>query len=133
VRSLPLAAALLAVLALALGACGGDDEPAAERRPKAPELTVPETEPATATTEYSPPTSSPAPSTRSPAPTRTTSPDQGDSGDSGDEASGDGSSGGTPAPSSPQPDDPTNDTAPPAGIPAERFERFCEANPGACD
>jgi hypothetical protein len=61
--------------------------------------------------------------------------DQGTTGDSG------GSGGGTveQSPESPsggaQPpteDTPQNDTPPPTGSPAERFERFCEQNPGAC-
>ena len=37
-------------------------------------------------------------------------------------------SGGTQAPQ----DSPQNDTPPPSGSPAERFEQFCEENPGAC-
>ena len=42
--------------------------------------------------------------------------------------------GGTPAPEGePAPDTPENDTPPPAGSPAERFEEFCNDNPGACD
>jgi hypothetical protein len=36
--------------------------------------------------------------------------------------------GGTPAPQ----DSPQNDTPPPSGSPAERFEQFCAENPGAC-
>jgi len=39
-----------------------------------------------------------------------------------------GGSGGTDAPQ----DSPQNDTPPPSGSPAERFEQFCEENPGAC-
>jgi len=42
---------------------------------------------------------------------------------------GGGGSGGTPAP--PQ-DSPQNDTPPPSGSPAEKFEQFCQENPGAC-
>jgi hypothetical protein len=41
---------------------------------------------------------------------------------------GGGDSGGTPAPD----DSPQNDTPPPSGSPAERFEQFCQENPGAC-
>jgi hypothetical protein len=39
-----------------------------------------------------------------------------------------GETGGTQAPQ----DSPQNDTPPPSGSPAERFEQFCEENPGAC-
>jgi hypothetical protein len=39
-----------------------------------------------------------------------------------------GDTGGTQAPQ----DSPQTDTPPPSGSPAERFERFCEENPGAC-
>ena len=49
---------------------------------------------------------------------------------------GDGDSsddGGIPAPEAEPPaDTPENDTPPPPGSPAERFEEFCEENPGAC-
>jgi hypothetical protein len=52
-------------------------------------------------------------------------------------------SGGTPAPAEPPAtggsggttgpqDSPQNDTPPPSGSPAERFEQFCQENPGAC-
>jgi hypothetical protein len=40
----------------------------------------------------------------------------------------DDGSGGTQAPQ----DSPQNDTPPPSGSPAERFEQFCQENPGAC-
>ena len=43
-------------------------------------------------------------------------------------ATGGGDSGGTAAPD----DSPQNDTPPPSGSPAERFEQFCQENPGAC-
>lgn len=39
-----------------------------------------------------------------------------------------GGSGGTTTPQ----DSPQNDTPPPSGSPAERFEQFCQENPGAC-
>jgi hypothetical protein len=39
-----------------------------------------------------------------------------------------GNSGGATAPQ----DSPQNDTPPPSGSPAERFEQFCQENPGAC-
>lgn len=40
----------------------------------------------------------------------------------------DGGSGGTTTPE----DSEQNDTPPPSGSPAERFEQFCQENPGAC-
>jgi hypothetical protein len=43
--------------------------------------------------------------------------------------------GGTPSPQPPTettPDTPENDTPPPEDSPAERFEDFCNENPGAC-
>jgi len=68
----------------------------------------------------------------------------GDSGATGDEGTT-GESGGTGEPTTTTPsqqdsgggaappqDTETNDTPPPSGSPAERFERFCEENPGAC-
>ena len=92
------------LLALAPG-CGGDDE---EEPVKAPTLTVPgEREPDTTERQDT-------------ATTET------------DTAPAQPESGGQPAPE-PQPEDsPQNDTPPPAGSPAERFEQFCEDNPGAC-
>jgi hypothetical protein len=39
-----------------------------------------------------------------------------------------GNSGGSAQPQ----DSPQNDTPPPSGSPAERFEQFCQENPGAC-
>ena len=70
-----------------------------------------------------------------------TGPDSGTTGDKGTT----GQSGGSSEPSTPTPttggsgggaaapqDTETNDTPPPSGSPAERFERFCEENPGAC-
>jgi hypothetical protein len=57
---------------------------------------------------------------------------------SGDQASGgaqappsNDSSGGAQAPSTPQ-DTQQNDVPPPSGSPAQRFEKFCDQNPGAC-
>jgi len=43
-------------------------------------------------------------------------------------ATGGDGSGGTPAPE----DSEQNDVPPPSGSPAERFEQFCQENPGAC-
>jgi hypothetical protein len=119
-RVLPAAAILLAIaLALAGAGCGGDDE-SADTTPELPKLTSPRTE-----TE----TEAPAqPETETAAPvdpgTETLPPD-GDGNSSDD--------GGVPAPeTAPPADTPENDTPPPPGSPAERFEEFCEENPGAC-
>ena len=46
------------------------------------------------------------------------------------ESSGGGGRGGTYDPE--RPDEEGNDVPPPAGSPAERFERFCEQNPREC-
>ncbi len=98
-------------IALACGAlafvpaCGGDDE---EEPLTAPELTVPRsTEPETTEQDTTSDQTQPAP---------TPEPD----------------SGGTPAPTPEPKDSPQNDQPPPPGSPAERFEKFCEENPGAC-
>jgi hypothetical protein len=103
----------MAVLALSMPAgCGGDDEePAADTPTTVPELTVPQTdevEPPPTQTETTPP-----------EPTETVPPPE---------------DGGTPAPEPepPPPDTPDNDTPPPPDSPAERFEEFCNDNPGAC-
>jgi type IV secretory pathway VirB10-like protein len=111
-----LLAALLAV-ALVASSCGGDNEPAAEKEAPLPNLTVPEGEPTETETEAAP--EAPVdPSTEILPPVETVPPSTG---------------GGTPAPEAePAPDTPENDTPPPADSPAERFEEFCDDNPGAC-
>jgi len=91
--------------------CGGDSEPSADQTPTVPQLTVPQTdeaEPPPAATEDAPPPADPQPAPPGP--------------DDGAPA---------PAPAPPA-DTPENDTPPPADSPAERFEQFCEDNPGAC-
>ena len=98
-----LAAACL--LGLTIPACGGDEEEPATA-PKRPELTVP------GDTETSP---SPAPTATQTAPATTAPPAQ-------------TAPSTTPTP----PDSPQNDVPPPPGSPAERFEKFCDENPGAC-
>jgi hypothetical protein len=68
----------------------------------------------------------------------------GTSGESGSTSSGSGgentggaqapsnqNSGGAQAPAAPK-DTPQNDVPPPQGSPAQKFERFCQQNPGAC-
>jgi hypothetical protein len=107
----PAAALFLVLLAaVATAGCGGDDEPRATPRP--PELTVPnESEPAQSTT-----------GTETTEQTAPAAPEQQP-----------GAGGGSPAPSPPQQQDtPQNDTPPPSNSPANRFERFCQQNPGAC-
>jgi hypothetical protein len=100
--------AALALALVAFAGCGGDDEPAETTVPL-PQLTVPGSDD---TTQPAPTDTAPAAETQPPA---------------------DDGSGGTPAPEPEDaPDGPENDTPPPEGSPAERFEEFCDANPGAC-
>jgi hypothetical protein len=109
-RRLRSALALLALTPLAVAAgCGSDDE-ASPRPPAAPKLTVPreaKTEPATTDTGTA---AEPAPA---PAPQTDTS-------------------GASPAPRTQPGDSPQNDRPPPKGSPADKFEKFCDENPGAC-
>ena len=101
--------AILASL-LAIGAvagCGADDEPSAENLPDAPDLTVPRTEP----TESEPVETQPPPTETAPPVTEETPP---------------------PETTTTPPDTPTSDAPPPPDSPAERFEDFCNENPGAC-
>jgi hypothetical protein len=102
---------LVAVLACGLVAgCGGDEEPEVDTPTTFPELTVPRTE------EVEPPATQTQ--TTPPEPTETVPPQD---------------DGGAPAPQpEPPPDAPENDTPPPPDTPAERFEEFCNDNPGAC-
>ncbi len=110
---------LLCVLALVAPGCGGDDEPP----PKpAPELTLPESEPKTTGQRHH--------GHRRPAPPLTPTPPSTGTNTTPDNSGGE--SGGTPSQGSPQQDSPQNDTPPPRGSPEERFENFCEENPGAC-
>ena len=94
-------------MAVTAAGCGGDEESNAGSPPKAPELTIPETDPQPPPTETTPTTETTPPST----------------------------DGGTASPDTPTettPDTPENDTPPPEDSPAERFEDFCNDNPGAC-
>jgi hypothetical protein len=97
----------LACGVLALAGCGGDEEKASETD-TTPRITVPneETTPP-ATTETTPPQTQATP----PPPT---TPD----------------SGGSTVPAAP--DSPENDTKPAPNTPEQRFEEFCDQNPGAC-
>jgi hypothetical protein len=102
-------ALLLLTLAVLSTGCGADEESSADPPPTAPELTIPTTD-----------EQEPAPQTDTTPTTETTPPS---------------TDGGTPAPE-PEPETPTdtpeNDTPPPQDSPAERFEQFCNDNPGAC-
>jgi len=100
-------AGVLIGVALAGGDSGSD------RQPSLPELGIPRTEPPAAETGPTGPTDTVEPA-----------PDSGTGGDTGADT------GGTP-PAGEQ-DTETNDTPPPEGSPAERFENFCDQNPGAC-
>ena len=109
---------LLALLALVAAGCGGDDPEGVTTEDT--QVTVPDdterdrteptpiveepVEPAPQTTPPPPPPPAPAPE---PEPV-------------------------APAPDPSRPDSPRNDTPPPKDSPAERFEQYCEENPGAC-
>jgi hypothetical protein len=103
----------LLTIALACGAvllapgCGGDDEKASDTD-TSPTITVPSDDTTTPTTETTPPQTQPTP------PPQTTPED----------------SGGSTAPATP--DSPENDTKPQPNTPEQRFEEFCDQNPGAC-
>jgi hypothetical protein len=125
-RALTARLAALLLLALAAGfatGCGDDNDPAAQPPVTLPDLTVPQTdeappppEPETGTETTAPPPPEPVPEPE-PAP-EPVQPDP---------------DGGTPAPVPELPEDtPENDTPPPPDSPAERFEDFCNENPGAC-
>jgi hypothetical protein len=94
----------------ALAGCGGDEERATETTRELPDLAIPTTEappPAPEQAETTPTTVDPATETL---------PEEG------------------PAQTTPQApaDTPENDAPPPEDSPAERFEEYCNENPGAC-
>ena len=97
---------LIALLA-GLAGCGGDDDPAETTR-ELPKLSVPSTEvtPPAEQTETESTTIDPATETLPPE--------------------------GPPPVDTAPTDTPESDTAPPADSPAERFEEYCNENPGAC-
>ncbi|HEX6583404.1 MAG TPA: hypothetical protein VF056_07340 [Thermoleophilaceae bacterium] len=107
-RALSTRARLLPLLLVAvIAGCGGDDE-AAETTRELPALSLPSTETTPSTEPAEPPSTTVDPATE-------TLPLEG------------------PPPSDTAPTDtPESDTAPPADSPAERFEEYCNENPGAC-
>jgi hypothetical protein len=134
------AAVTLAVASLFVAGCGGDDE-TAETVPPPPELSLPGAE--TPTLDDLPDSTLPSATSGSETPgsgSGSAGSDGGSGGSGGGSAPGSGGNapsqgGGQQAPSGGQhapEDSPENDTPPPPGSPAERFERFCEENPGAC-
>jgi hypothetical protein len=94
------------VLVVSATGCGADDETSAAP-PRDPELTIPRTEAEPPPPETTETTETVAPPTTETAPPPTTE-------------------------TTPPVDSPENDTPPPEGSPAERFEDFCNENPGAC-
>jgi hypothetical protein len=93
----------------ALAGCGGDDEPATHTTRTLPDLAVPTTD----TTPPAPAETTPTTTTVDPA--TETLPEEGPSQDA-----------------EPPADSPENDAPPPGDTPAERFEEYCNENPGAC-
>jgi hypothetical protein len=95
----------------AIAGCGGDDEPSTKTARELPKLAIPTTETTTPpAVETTPPTT---PTTVDPA--TETLPEEGPA----------------TTPTTPA-DTPENDAPPPKDSPAERFEQYCEENPGAC-
>jgi hypothetical protein len=97
------------LIAAALAGCGGDDEREAETTRELPDLAIPTTESPPTTTE----TPETTPTTVDPA--TETLPEEGPT-----------------TPPEPPADTPQNDAPPPEDSPAERFEQYCNENPGAC-
>ena len=89
----------------ALAGCGADDEPTSTTR-ELPTLSIPEATPTAPQTDTQATTVDPSTETLPPE---------------------------GPPPSDTAPaDTPESDTAPPSDSPAERFEEYCNENPGAC-
>ena len=94
----------------ALAGCGGGDDPARTTR-ELPDLAVPTTSTTPPVTEETPPSTS-----TTVDPGTETLPEEGPRPDQGE----------------PPADTPENDSPPPGDTPAERFEEYCNENPGAC-
>ena len=96
---------------VAIAGCGGDDEPSTRTARELPDLSLP-----TDTAPTKPPeVERTAPATTPVDPATETLPMEGP----------------TTTPRAPA-DTPENDAPPPEGSPAERFEQYCNENPGAC-
>jgi len=96
----------------AIAGCGGDDEPSTNTARELPDLAIPTTT-APATPPAAEETTPSTPTTVDPA--TETLPEEGP----------------TTTPTTPA-DTPENDAPPPSDSPAERFEQYCNDNPGAC-
>ena len=150
-RARPAVTLLLALVAglllsVGLAACGGQKIAADEVTAPPPELTVPDA----AEAEGDPLADEASGDEDTETSTTETSPDaDADAGDSGDTPAGGGAAespgsatGGSQAPAQPQAtpaptqapaeDSPQQDSPPPAGSGAEKFEEFCQQNAGAC-
>lgn len=103
-RFLPL------LLVVAIAGCGGDDEPKTRTTQPLPDLAVPTTGAPPADTAPATPTSTTV------DPATETLPEEGP----------------TPTTGTPPADTPQNDVPPPEDSPAQRFEDYCNENPGAC-
>jgi hypothetical protein len=127
----PLLTALMVVLALALGGCGGDQVEYQEVPGAPAEITLPEAQPADpAATEDEAAAEDGAAEGEEPTPEPTPA---------ATPEAGAGTSGTTQEPSTSQAeapptaeDGPDSDEPPVPGTDAERFEDFCEQNAGAC-
>ena len=91
-----------------LAGCGGDDEPTETTR-ELPDISIPRNTTPTETEHVEPPSTTVDPATE-------TLPEEGPAPDTGE----------------PPADTPENDAPPPEDTPAERFEEYCNENPGAC-
>jgi hypothetical protein len=97
---------------VAIAGCGGDDEPSTSTARELPGLSLP-----TTTSPATPPVADKtAPTATTVDPATETLPTEGPP---------------TTTPEAPG-DTPENDAPPPQGSPAERFEQYCNENPGAC-
>ena len=98
-------------LAVAMAGCGGDDEPSTSTARELPDLSLP-----TTTTSTTPSAVDRTATVTTPVdPATETLPEEGPS----------------TTPREPA-DTPENDAPPPEDSPAERFEQYCNENPGAC-
>ena len=125
-RGPKVAAAALTMLVPLLAGCGGGGSKAAQPLPKAPTLTVPGDKsnpsvPKLGTTGATGPGTSTAATTNTlPATTTQANPSTPQGGAA------------PPSTGGASPDTQQNNTSPPAGSPAQKFEQFCKDNPGAC-